>query len=127
MAKLYEHWLAERELTATAPFEYEAGKAKVFADPEGENWVGELTRSEIYADLLDELRDALNNKDDNKIRSLLKDARDLPIFGLDASNAWRRSMIDSPERSAGTAEYRIHLATYAIRKIELFLEWAEKN
>ena len=127
MAKLYEHWLAERELTATAPFEYEAGKAKVFADPEGENWVGELTRSEIYADLLDELRNALNNKDDNKIRSLLKDARDLPIFGLDASNAWRRSMIDSPERSAGTAEYRIHLATYAMRKIELFLEWAEKN
>lgn len=127
MAKLYEHWLAERELTATAPFEYEAGKAKVFADPEGENWVGELTRSEIYADLLDEFCDALNNKDDNKIRSLLKDARDLPIFGLDASNAWRRSMIDSPERSAGTAEYRIHLATYAIRKIELFLEWAEKN
>jgi len=127
MVKLYEHWLAEREMTATAPFEYEAGKAKVFADPEGENWVGELTRSEIYADLLDELRDALKDKDDNKIRSLLKDARDLPIFGLDASNAWRRSMIDSPERSAGTADYRLHLATYAIRKIELFLEWAEKN
>lgn len=129
MVKLYEQWLAEggRDLSTPVPFEYEAGRAKVFADPEGENWVGELTRSDIYKDLLDELRDAVKDKDDNKIRSLLKDARDLPIFGLDASNAWRQSMIDSPERSADTAEYRKHLAAYAIRKIEIFLDWCNNK
>lgn len=127
MVKLYEQWLAERDLSAPVPFEYEAGQAKVFADPEGENWVGEITRAEVYKDLLDELRQAVDEKDDNKTRSLLQDARDLPLFGLDASNAWRQSMIDSPEQSAKTGDYRKHLATYAIRKIELFLEWVEKN
>jgi hypothetical protein len=127
MVKLYEQWLAERDLSAPVPFEYEAGQAKVFADPEGENWVGEVTRAEVYKDLLDELRQAVDEKDDNKTRSLLQDARDLPLFGLDASNAWRQSMIDSPEQSAKTGGYRKHLATYAIRKIELFLEWVEKN
>jgi len=129
MIKLYERWLAEggRDLTSPIPFEYEEGKAKIFADPEGENWMCEITRSDVYADLLDELRDAVNAKNDNKIRSLLKDARELPIFGLDASNAWRQSIIDSPERSSDIVEYRKHLAIYAIRKIEIFLDWVEKN
>lgn len=129
MVKLYEQWLSEggRDLSAPVPFEYEAGQAKVFADPEGENWVGEVTRTELYADILSELKDALNNKNDDKIRKILKDARDLPLFGLDASNAWRQSMIDSPEQSKATAEYRKHLAIYAIKKIELFLDWVKNK
>ena len=129
MVKLYEEWLSEggRDLSAPVPFEYEAGKAKVFADPEAENWIGEVTKTDTYAKFLSDLRNAINNKDDNKIRILLKDLRELPLFGLDASNAWRQSMIDSPEQGKATAEYRNHLALYAIRKIEIFLDWVKNK
>lgn len=129
MVKLYEQWLSEggRDLSAPVPFEYEAGKAKVFADPEAENWIGEVTRSETYSKLLNNLRTALNNKNDDTLRNLLKDARELPLFGIDASNAWRQSMIDSPEYSKDTAEYRKHLAIYVVRKLELFFDWVKNK
>lgn len=130
MTKRYEQWIVEsgmnRSMTQPVVIEYEAGKIKVYADPEAENWMGETSRIELYQDLLSELQDALKEKSEKKIKSLLKDARDLPLFGQDTSNVWKMSQIDGVENSNGK-DYIRAAVDYTIRKIKLFLQWADEK
>lgn len=41
MVKDYHQWLNERSMQTPIAVEIEAGKVKVFADPQEENWMGE--------------------------------------------------------------------------------------
>ena len=125
MVKAYQSWLNEggRDLSTPISIEIEGGQIKVYANPEEENWAGESIRIELYQDLLDELRQATQEKADGKIRSLLTDLRDLPLFSQDTSNAWKMAQVDGVEDIDKQALNRRSLAFYCIRKIELFLDW----
>jgi hypothetical protein len=131
MPKLYEQWISEsgmnRDLSQPLTIEYEAGKIKVYADPEAENWTDESVRSELYADLLDELRQTKEDKDNQGIKSLLQDLKETPLFGQDTSNIWKEAHIDGVQDKHGDDERRRYAADYAIRKIELFLDWVKQN
>jgi hypothetical protein len=131
MPKSFEQWINEsgmnRDLSQPITIELEAGRAKVYADPEAENWSGESVRTELYTDMLEELRDAVKEKQNAKIKSLLQDLRETPLFGQDTSNTWKQSHIDGVENKHGDDERRKWAALYAIRKIELFLDWVNQN
>ena len=127
----YEQWLSEagmnRDMSQPIVIEYEAGKVKVYADPEAENWIGETVRVELYQDLLDEIQEALSDKDNSKLKSLLNDARELPLFGQDTSNVWKISQINGIE-NYGESDVNIVMAgEYAVRKIKYFLQWAKDH
>jgi len=127
MVQTYAQWITEsgmnRDLSSPISIEIEGGQVKVYANPEEENWAGESVRTELYQDLLDELQQAVKEKADGKIRSLLTDLRDLPLFSRDTSNAWKMAQVDGVEDSSKQALNRRSLALYCIRKIELFLDW----
>jgi len=129
MVKSYESWLNEggRDLTTPISIELEAGKVKVYADPEAENWLGETIRIEIYENLLNKFNKALDDKNDQELQLLLKDARELPLFGQDKSAAWKQSQVDGVEQFRTGAEYRRWLAKYCIEKIQAFIDWARNN
>lgn len=131
MIDTFEQWLGEsgmnRDLSQPLTIEYEAGKIKVYADPEAENWTDESVRSELYKDLLDELRQAKKSKDNSFIKTLLQDLKETPLFGQDTSNIWKEAHIDGVQDNHGDNERRKYAAEYAIRKIELFLDWVKQN
>jgi hypothetical protein len=129
MVHTYSEWLNEsgRDLKSPISIEIEAGKIKVYADPQAENWIGETVRSQMYEDLQEDLRDALKDEDDPSLKSILKDLRDTPLFSNDQSNVWRQSQIDGVEQFRTGAEYRRWLAKYCINKINAFLKWARNN
>jgi hypothetical protein len=129
MVKTYGDWLNEggRDMTSPISIEIEAGKVKTYADPQAENWMGETIREELYVDLLEEFEKALADKDDTKLQGLLKDARDLPLFGQDRSAAWKMSQVDGVEQFRTGAEYRRWLTKYCINKIQAFLDWARNS
>jgi len=131
MVKSYGDWVNEGSqdltLNTTINIEIEAGKVKVYADPQAENWTGETVRTELYEDILAEFQQALDDEDDETLKSLLKDVRDLPLFGQDQSEAWKQSQIDGIEQFRTGAEYRRWLARYVINKIQAFLDWARNN
>ena len=131
MPKRYEQWISEsgmnRDLSQPITIEIDAGKVKVYADPGAENWDGESVRMELYTDLLDELQGATDDKDNQKIKSLLQDLREMPLFGQDTSNVWKQAHIDGVEDEHGDTFRRLWAARYAIRKIELFLDWVKQN
>jgi hypothetical protein len=121
--KLYEEWLAERDLSSPIFIEMEAGKIKVFADPKRESWEGESVRADFYRDKQTELEKAVKDNDENTMKRLLSDLRNTPIFSQDTSNEWRTASIDSPEFSSSQSLARKSLAFYTVRKISLFLDW----
>jgi hypothetical protein len=123
----FESFLNERDLSSPVNIEIEAGKVKVYADPEAENWRGETIRTELYEELAGKFESALKEEDDAKIKQLLSDVRDLPLFSQDKSNAWKMSQIDGVEQFRSGAEYRRWLCRYVLNKIEFFLDWARNN
>jgi len=129
--KSYENWFVEsgmnRDMTQPTMIEFEAGNMKVYADPEVENWIGETSRIEMYEDLLAELKDAVKEQDERKMKSLLSDVRDTPLFGQDTSNVWKVSQIDGPVIQGSSGDDVKWAAQYAIRKIQLFLQWTTDN
>lgn len=127
MAKNYQQWLNERDFSTQVNIEIEAGKVKVYADPEAENWRGETIRTKLYEDLIGKFKAALKKEDDDKIKQLLADARDLPLFSQDQSPAWKMSQIDGVEQFRSGSEYRRWLSKYVINKIQFFLDWARNN
>ena len=131
MPLLYEQWISEsgmnRDMSQPITIELDAGKVKVYADPEAENWSAESVRAELYEDLLEELRNAVKDKNDTKTKSLLQDLRETPIFGQDTSNVWKQSHIDGVQDKHGDSQRRFWAGQYAIRKLELFLEWVGQN
>jgi len=129
MVKSYGEWINEsgKDLAIPTSVEIEAGKVKVYADPQAENWTGETVRAQMYEDLLQDLRDALKDEDDTSLKSILKDLRDTPLFSNDKSNAWKKSQVDGAEQFRTGAEYRRWLAKYCINKINAFLDWARNN
>jgi hypothetical protein len=116
-----------RDMSQPVVIEYEAGKIKVYADPESENWIGETARIELYEDILEEMKDALSNKNNKKLKNLLSDVRDLPLFGQDTSNVWKISQIDGIENYGESDVNVMSAAEYAIQKIQYFLKWAKDN
>jgi|688.fasta_scaffold1645534_1 hypothetical protein len=127
MTKLYEHWLLERNLEQPTVVEYEAGKIKVFADPESEGWADEVIRIGLYQDLLSEMKDAVKEKDNKQIRSLLRDLRETALFSQDVSNVWKMAKIDNVENTAIEEKDVNVVGLYTIRKIQEFLNWAEQK
>jgi len=127
MVKNYSQWLNERSMQTPIAVEIEAGKVKVFADPQDENWFGETVRQDIYENLKAKIEKAVKDGNSDELRQLLKDARDLPLFGNDKSNVWKEGQIDGVEKFRADGDYRKWLAQYVIRKIELFLDWARNN
>jgi hypothetical protein len=127
MVKDYHQWLNERSMQTPIAVEIEAGKVKVFADPQEENWMGETVRQDIYEELKAKVKKAVKDGDDTQLRDLLKTVRELPLFGNDKSNVWKQGQIDGVEMFRSGTQYREWLAKYVIRKIELFLEWARNQ
>ena len=127
MTKLYEQWISERNLEQPTVVEYEAGKMKVFADPAAEGWADEVVRIDLYKDLLSEMQDAVQEKDNKQIRSLLRDLRETALFSQDASNVWKMAKIDNVENTAVEEKNVNEVGLYAIRKIQEFLKWAEQK
>lgn len=125
MIKEYKHWLNERNLEQPTVIEYEAGKIKVFADPESEGWADEIIRIGLYEDLLDEMQQAVDEKDNKQIRSLLHDLRETALFSQDMSNIWKMAKIDNIENTAVEDKDTNVVGLYAIRKIKEFLNWAK--
>jgi len=127
MTKLYEQWILERNLEQPTVVEYEAGKIKVFADPDAEGWADEIVRIELYKDLLSEMKQAVDERDNKQIRSLLKDLRETALFSQDASNVWKMAKIDNVENTAQEEKDVNVVGLYVIRKIQEFLKWAEQK
>lgn len=129
MIKSYGEWLNEggRDLSTPISIELEAGKVKVYADPQAENWLGETARMEIYESFLQKFNKALDDKNDQELQLLLKDVRELPLFGQDTSPAWKMSQVDGIEQFRTGADYRRWLAKYCIEKIQAFIDWARNN
>ena len=127
MIKEYGQWLNERNLEQPTVIEYEAGKIKVFADPESEGWVDEIVRIGLYEDLLAEMQQAVDEKDNKQIRSLLGDLRETALFSQDMSNIWKMAKIDNIENTAVEDKDTNVVGLYAIRKIQEFLKWAEQK
>jgi len=100
MIKEYKQWVNERNLESPIVIDYEAGKIKVFADPETEGWVDEIVRIGLYEDLLAEMQQAVDEKDNKQIRSLLRDLRETALFSQDTSNVWKMAKIDNVENIA---------------------------
>lgn len=125
MIKIYRHWLNERNLEQPTVIEYEAGKIKVFADPETEGWVDEIVRIGLYEDLLAEMKQAVEEKDNKQIRSLLRDLRETALFSQDTSNVWKMAKIDNVENTAVEDKDTNVVGLYTIRKIQEFLNWAK--
>ena len=127
----YDKWLVEsglnRDMTQPTMIEFEAGNMKVYADPDTENWIGETSRIEMYKDILSELKDSLKEKDEAKIKSILSDIRDTPLFAQDTSNVWKTTQIDGPIVRGSNGDDVKWAAQYAVRKIQLFLEWTQSN
>lgn len=127
MVKTYSQWINERSMQTPIAVEIEAGKVKVFADPQEENWFAETVRIEFYEKLKADIQKALKEGDEDKLRTLLKDARDLPLFGNDKSNVWKQGQIDGVEKFRSGTQYQEWLAKYVIRKVELFIDWARNH
>ncbi len=129
IVKTYSDWLSEggRDLSSPVSVEFMAGNLKVYADPQAENWMGETVRIDLYEDLLKKIKKAAKAEDDAAIRDILKTVRDLPLFSQDKSEVWKRSQVDGVEKFRSEAEYRRFLASYVIRKIQYFLDWARNN
>ena len=127
MIKEYGHWLNERNLEQPTVIEYEAGKIKVFADPESEGWADEIVRIGLYEDLLAEMQQAVKEKDNKQIRSLLGDLRETALFSQDMSNIWKMAKIDNIENTAVEDKDTNVVGLYTIRKIQEFLKWAEQK
>lgn len=125
MIKEYKHWLNERNLESPIVIDYEAGKIKVFADPETEGWVDEIVRIGLYEDLLAEMQQAVEEKDNKQIRSLLRDLRETALFSQDTSNVWKMAKIDNVENTAVEDKDTNIVGLYTIRKIQEFLNWAK--
>lgn len=125
MIKEYKHWLNERNLESPIVIDYEAGKIKVFADPETEGWVDEIVRIGLYEDLLAEMQQAVEEKDNKQIRSLLRDLRETALFSQDTSNVWKMAKIDNVENTAVEDKDTNVVGLYTIRKIQEFLNWAK--
>jgi len=123
----FESFLSERDFSSPVNIELEAGKVKVYADPEAENWRGETVRTELYEELMGKIKAALKEEDDAKIKQLLSDVRDLPLFSQDKSSAWKMSQIDGIEQFRSSAEYRRWLSKYVLNKIQFFLDWSRNN
>ena len=129
MVQSYEQWLNEggRDLSTPISIELVAGKVKVYANPQAENWLGETARIDIYESYLSKFKKALKEENDQEIQQLLKDVREMPLFGQDTSAAWKQSQIDGVEQFRTGAEYRRWLTRYVIEKIQAFLDWARNN
>ena len=125
MIKEYKQWVNERNLESPIVIDYEAGKIKVFADPETEGWVDEIVRIGLYEDLLAEMQQAVDEKDNKQIRSLLRDLRETALFSQDTSNVWKMAKIDNVENTAVEDKYTNVVGLYTIRKIQEFLNWAK--
>jgi len=125
MIKEYKQWVNERNLESPIVIDYEAGKIKVFADPETEGWVDEIVRIGLYEDLLAEMQQAVDEKDNKQIRSLLRDLRETALFSQDTSNVWKMAKIDNVENTAAEDKDTNVVGLYAIRKIQEFLNWAK--
>jgi len=125
--KLFEEWLAERDLSQPIFIEMEAGKIKVYADPKKEDWRGESIRADIYREKQEGLAKAVDANDEEKIKSFLRDLRDTSLFSQDTSSEWRTAQIDGVEFSQSANLARKALAAYTIRKISLFLDWVNQN
>lgn len=125
--KTFESFLNERDFSTPVSIEVEAGKVKVYANPEEENWRGEIVQMEIYEGFLKKMKQYLKDEDDAAIKQVLSDIRDLPLFAQDTSNAWKMSQIDGVEQFRSQVEYRLWLLKYCIRKIELFNEWSKNQ
>lgn len=127
MIKEYRQWLIERNLEQPTVIEYEAGKIKVFADPESEGWADEIVRIGLYEDLLAEMQQAVDEKDNTQIRSLLRDLRETALFSQDMSNIWKMAKIDNIENTAVEDKDTNIVGLYAIRKIQEFLNWTKQK
>ena len=127
MIKEYRHWLNERNLESPTVIDYEAGKIKVFADPESEGWVDEIVRIGLYEDLLAEMKQAVEEKDNKQIRGLLRDLRETALFSQDTSNVWKMAKIDNVENTSVEEKDANVVGLYVIRKIQEFLNWAEQK
>jgi hypothetical protein len=127
MIKEYRHWLNERNLESPIVIDYEAGKIKVFADPETEGWVDEIVRIGLYEDLLAEMKQAVEEKDNKQIRGLLRDLRETALFSQDTSNVWKMAKIDNVENTSVEEKDVNVVGLYVIRKIQEFLNWAEQK
>ena len=125
MIKEYKQWVNERNLESPIVIDYEAGKIKVFADPETEGWVDEIVRIGLYEDLLAEMQQAVDEKDNKQIRSLLRDLRETALFSQDTSNVWKMAKIDNVENTAVEDKDTNVVGLYTIRKIQEFLNWAK--
>jgi len=125
MIKEYKQWVNERNLETPIVIDYEAGKIKVFADPETEGWVDEIVRIGLYEDLLAEMQQAVDEKDNKQIRSLLRDLRETALFSQDTSNVWKMAKIDNVENTAVEDKDTNVVGLYTIRKIQEFLNWAK--
>lgn len=125
MIKEYKQWVNERNLESPIVIDYEAGKIKVFADPETEGWVDEIVRIGLYEDLLAEMQQAVDEKDNKQIRSLLRDLRETALFSQDTSNVWKMAKIDNVENTAVEDKDTNIVGLYTIRKIQEFLNWAK--
>ena len=127
MIKEYRHWLNERNLESPIVIDYEAGKIKVFADPETEGWVDEIVRIGLYEDLLAEMKQAVEEKDNKQIRGLLRDLRETALFSQDTSNVWKMAKIDNVENTSVEEKDVNVVGLYVIRKIQEVLNWAEQK
>ena len=127
MIKEYRHWLNERNLESPIVIDYEAGKIKVFADPETEGWVDEIVRIGLYEDLLAEMKQAVEENDNKQIRGLLRDLRETALFSQDTSNVWKMAKIDNVENTSVEEKDVNVVGLYVIRKIQEFLNWAEQK
>jgi len=127
MIKEYGQWLNERNLESPIVIDYEAGKIKVFADPETEGWADEVIRIGLYEDLLAEMQQAVEEKDNKQIRSLLRDLRETALFSQDTSNIWKMAKIDNVENTAVEDNDTNIVGLYTIRKIQEFLNWAKQK
>jgi hypothetical protein len=130
MVKTWNSWLAEggRDMQQPISLEIEAGKVKVYADPEAEDWTGEIPRAALYKDMLEDIQTAIKQENLQNLKTVLKNLRDTPLFGQDTSNVWKMSQIDGVEDyGSGTTNSVMWAGRYAARKIQLFLDWTTKQ
>jgi hypothetical protein len=131
--KDFKKWLSEAEVqnpinyTTPTSLEMRMGNVITPLDPNSENWLGEAVRLSEYVKIGEEIKKALDDKDDALIRELLSQTKSMPLFRNEQDTIWKKAQIDGLEEFRSDAEFRRWIAGYIINKINLFKDWVNNK
>jgi hypothetical protein len=127
--KNYVNWLIEGESHFAEPVSAEMlmGNVNTPMGPHNERWINEVPRMSEYIKLAKKAHLAINNKDDDVVKDVIKSAKTLGLFRNEQDTLWRRAQVDSPETFGKDAEYRQLVARYILDKTDRFIRWSTEK